>query len=69
MLNDTSCNLAKECKRLWDDKERGNGVTGHRKHKKREDNHKLKKVNHLQYKDDIEIVGIKKKLVASGKEI
>ena len=43
MVGSASCNLAKEYKRLCDDEERVNGVTGYRKHKKIEDNDKLKK--------------------------
>ena len=61
MIGSASCSLAKECKRLCDDEVRVNGVKGYRKHKKREDIQKLKKrVYHLQDKDDVEMVGIKK---------
>ena len=42
MVGSASCNLVKERKRLCDDEKRVNGVTEHRKHKKRGDNHKLK---------------------------
>ena len=40
MVGPASCILAKECTRLCDEEERVNGVTGHRKHKKRKDKHK-----------------------------
>ena len=40
MVDSESCSLAKECKRLCDEEERVNGVTGYRKHKKREDRRK-----------------------------
>ena len=40
MVGSSSCSLAKECKRLCDEEERVNGVTGYRKHKKREDRRK-----------------------------
>ena len=58
MIGFASCSLAK---RLCDDEVRVNGTKGYRKHKKREDIQKLKKkVYHLQDKDDVEMVGIKK---------
>ena len=43
MVASESCGLAKECKCLFDEEVRVNGLKGHRKHKKREDEHKLKK--------------------------
>ena len=53
--------MAKECKRLCDEEERYNGVTGHHKYKKIEGIHRLKKrVYHLQDKADVKMVGIKK---------
>ena len=38
MVGSESCSLAKKCKRLYDEEERVNGVTGHHRHKKREEN-------------------------------
>ena len=43
MIGSSSCSLAKECKCLYDDEVRVNGVKGYRKHNKREDIQKLKK--------------------------
>ena len=40
MVGSASLSLAKECKLLCDEEERVNGVRGHRKYKKRENNHK-----------------------------
>ena len=43
MVGSASCSLIKEYKRLCDDEVRVNGVKEHRKYKKKEDTHKLKK--------------------------
>ena len=51
MIGSASCSLDKECKRVCDDEVRVNGVKGY---------HTKKKVYHLQDKDDVEMVGIKK---------
>ena len=70
MVGYESCSLAKECKRLYDEEERVNDVTGHHKHKKREEKNKLKNIiYHLQDKYDVEMVGIIRNLVALEKEI
>ena len=47
IVGSASCSLAKEYKRLCDEEVRINGVNVHRKHKKREDTHKLKKSSSL----------------------
>ena len=68
LVGSTSCSLAKEYKRLCDDEERFKGVTGHHKHKKREGNHKFKKrAYHLQDKNNVEMVVIKKESIGFRK--
>ena len=68
MVGSASYSLAKECKRLYDDGVRVNGVKEHRKHNKREDTQKLRKrFYHLQNKDKVVMVGIKKKTLGFRK--
>ena len=43
MVGSASCSMAKDCKSLYDNEKRVNSFIGYRKHKKKEDNHKLKK--------------------------
>ena len=61
MIGNTSCSLAKECKRLCEFEIRINSVKLYREFKKREGNTKVKRKSyHLQDKDDVEMEGILK---------
>ena len=49
IVGSESCSLAKECKRLYDDEVRFNGIKEHSKHKKGEDT-QVSKTHLITYK-------------------
>ena len=68
MVGNTSCSLAKECKRLYEDEIKINSVKSHSKSKKREENTKVKRrFYYLQDKDGVEMTGIKKEVIGFKK--